>query len=61
MVKYQSRLLGHWRQQQTTKDKLQKIDTYLHITRPVIVQPDLPQGYSYTDFDETSATSLRLA
>ena len=51
MAKYQSRLLGHWRQQQTT---------YLQITRPDIVQPDL-QGYNYTDFDETSATSLRLA
>ena len=61
MVKYQSRLLGHWRQQQTTKDSLQKTDTYLQITRPVIVQPDLPQGYNYTDFDKTSATSLRLA
>ena len=27
----------------------------------VIVQPDLPQGYNYTDFDETRAISLRLA
>ena len=55
-----SRLLGHSRQQQTTNDKLQKTDTYRQITRPVIVQPDLSQGYNYTDFDETSATSLRL-
>ena len=39
MVKYQSRLLGHWRQQQTTKDNLQKTNTYLQITRPVIIQP----------------------
>ena len=34
------------------------------ITKPVIVQPDLSQGYNYTDFDqfdETSAISLRLA
>ena len=61
MVKYQPRLLGHWRQQQTTKDNLQKTNTYLQITRSVIVQPDLPQGYNYTRFDETSATSLRLA
>ena len=30
MVKYQSRLLGHRRQQQTTKDNLQKTETYLH-------------------------------
>ena len=29
-------------------------------TRPVMVQPDLSQGYNHTDFDETSATSLRL-
>ena len=25
-----------------------------------MVQPDLSQGYNHTDFDETSATSLRL-
>ena len=31
-----------------------------HITRPVIIQPDLSQLYNHTDFDETSATSLRL-
>ena len=61
MVKYQPRLLGHWRQQQTTKDNLQKTNTYLQITRLVIIQPDLPQRYNYTRFDETSATSLRLA
>ena len=36
-------------------------DTWRPITRPVTVQPDLSQGYNYTDFDETSATSLRLA
>ena len=29
-------------------------------TTPVMVQPDLSQGYNHTDFDETSATSLRL-
>ena len=34
---------------------------YLLITRPVIVQPNLSQGYNCTDFDETSATSFRLA
>ena len=44
-----------------TKDNLQKTDTYLQITRPVIVKPDLSQGYNYTDFDETSPPSLRLA
>ena len=55
MVNTFCRLLGHLRQQQTTKD------TYRQITRPVIVQPDLSQGYDYTDFDETSATSLQLA
>ena len=43
-----------------TQDYLQKTDTYRPITRPVIVQPDLSQGYNYTDFDETSATRLRL-
>ena len=58
MVKYQSRLLGHWRQQQTTKDNLQKTNTYLQITRSVIVQPELSQGYNYTNFDKTSAASL---
>ena len=31
------------------------------LNRPVIVQPDLSQGYNYTDFDETSTTGLRLA
>ena len=30
------------------------------ITRPVFVQPDLSQGYYYSDSDEMSATSLRL-
>ena len=55
-----SPLLGHSRQQQTTNDKLQKTDTYRQITRPVIVQPDLSQGYNYTDLNETRATSLRL-
>ena len=39
---------------------LQKTDTYRLITRPVFVQPDLSQGYYYPDFDEASATSLRL-
>ena len=41
-------------------DILQKTDTYRPITRPVFVQPDLSQGYYYLDFNETSATSLRL-
>ena len=41
-------------------DILQKTDTYRPITRPVFVQPDLSQGYYYPDFNETSATSLRL-
>ena len=44
-----SRLLGHSRQKQTTNDNLQKADTYRQITRPVIIQPDLSQGYNYTD------------
>ena len=35
-----------------------KTDTYRPITRPVIVQPDLSQGYNYTNFDKTSAASL---
>ena len=40
---------------------LQKTDTYRPITRPAIVQPgDFSEGYDYMDFDETSATSLRL-
>ena len=40
---------------------LQKTDTYRLITRPAIVQPgDFSEGYDYMDFDETSATSLRL-
>ena len=39
---------------------IQKTDTYRPITRPVIVQPDLSQGYYYPDSDETSATSLQL-
>ena len=55
-----SRLLGHSRQQQTTNDYLQKNDTYRPFTRPVFVQPDLSQSCYYPDFDETSATSLRL-
>ena len=46
MQKYLSRLLG---QQQTTNDNLQKTDTYRQITRPVIVEPDLSQGYNYTE------------
>ena len=33
---------------------------YRPITRPVFVQPGLSQGYYYPDFDEKSATSLRL-
>ena len=45
----------------TMNDNLQKTDTYRQITRPVIVHPDLSQGYNCTDFGETSATSLRLA
>ena len=40
---------------------LQKTDTYRPITRPAIVQPgDFSEGYDHMDFDETSATSLRL-
>ena len=42
-------------------DNLRKTDTYRPITRPLFVQPDLSQGYYYPDFDETSATRLRLA
>ena len=38
----------------------QKTDTYRQITRPVFVQPNLSQGYYYSDFDETSPTSLWL-
>ena len=53
-------LLGHLWQQQTKNDYLQKTDTYRPITRPVFVQPDLSQGYYYPDFDEMSATTLRL-
>ena len=41
-------------------DYLQKTDKYRPITRPVFIQPDLSQGYYYLDFDEMSATSLRL-
>ena len=43
-------------------NKLQRLFTagYRPITRPVFVQPDLSQGYNYPDFDEASATSLRL-
>ena len=53
-------LLGHLWQQQTKNDYLQKTDTYRPITRPVFVQPDHSQGYYYPDFDEMSATTLRL-
>ena len=52
---------GHSRQHQTTNDNLQKTDTYQQLTRPVSVQPDLSQGFSYADFDETMAISVRLA
>ena len=37
----------------------QKTDTHRPITRPVIASPTLShEGYNYTDFDETSATSF---
>ncbi|CAH3171970.1 unnamed protein product [Porites lobata] len=37
-----------------------RTDTYRPFTRPVFVQPDPSQGYYHPEFDETSATSLRL-
>ena len=43
-----------------TNENLQKIDTYRQITRPVIVQPDLSQGYNCTEFDETSYLLQRI-
>ena len=33
----------------------------LDISRQVFLLPDLSKGHNYTDFAETSATSLRLA
>ena len=48
------------RKLQTTNYYLQKTDTYRPFTRPVFVQPGLSQSDYYPDFDETSATSLRL-
>ena len=32
--------------QQTTNNNLQRTDTYQHIARPVILQPDLSQGHN---------------
>ena len=46
--------------QQTTDYYLQETDSYPQITRPVIVQPYFSQSDDHTDFDKTSATSLRL-
>ena len=57
MLKYLSRLLG---QQQTTNDNLQKTDTYRQITRPVIVEPDLSQGYNYTEATYIRETGRNL-
>ena len=58
MLKYLSRLLG---QQQTTNDNLQKTDTYRQITRPVIVEPDLSQGYNYTEATYIRETGRNLS
>ena len=53
---------GHLnRQNAETKDYyLQETDLYRQITRPVIVQPYFSQSNDHTNFDKTSATSLRF-
>ena len=55
-----SRLFSKPTRQQTTDYYLQETDSYRQIARPVIVQPYFSQSDDYTNFDKTSATSLRL-
>ena len=41
-------------------DNWQKTDTYRPITKPVIVQPDLSQGYNYRVFSLTWPASMQI-